>query len=658
MLMTFGSNPIGESLRIANDVVVSALHKLTRLPRWSKRLVVAAIDLALLAISVWLAYFLRLGVWVPWGEGIRLVLVGAVLFMLPSFVLGGVYHAIFRFAGMGMMRTLVRAFVPYTAAMIALFMVYSIDGIPRTIALIQPILFFLMLALVRIFFRYLLLDLVGRSLFGGSVKNVLIYGAGRLGQQAAASLRGDFGMRVVGYIDDDRRLGGQKLDGCRVYWSQDLDRVVDREGVTDIVLALPNTSRRRRSEIIASLSHHLVKVSTLPPAGEIVGGSVAVTDIRPLDVEDLLGRQQVQPNDQLMARTIRGKNVLVTGAGGSIGSELCRQIVRNRPGKLVLCELSEPALYHIERELSRLITTGTFPPFPLVPVLCSVTDGEAICALIADEEIATIFHAAAYKHVPLVEANPLAAVRNNIIGTYTVARAALDCGASDMILVSTDKAVRPTNVMGATKRAAEQILQAMTGLRSTLQLSMVRFGNVLDSSGSVVPLFRDQILAGGPVTLTHRDIVRYFMTIPEAASLVIQAGGLAKGGEVFVLDMGEPVRIFELARTMIQLSGLSIRDAQHPDGDIEIVEVGLRPGEKLYEELLIGKDAQVSAHPQIMTAKEHHLPLEAVEDILERFAEVKSSVEVLALLHEMVPEFDHRRDELAVQTIAKASDCT
>lgn len=654
--MSLRTNLIGEALSSANDLVVVALRRVTQLPRWAKRTLVVIIDFVILVVSVWLAYFLRLGIWTPFGEGPGLVLLGAVVFALPSFGLTGVYNAIFRFAGMGMMRTLAGAFIPYTIAMIAVFMVYSIEGIPRTIALIQPILFFLMLATVRIFFRYLLLDLVGRSMFGGNTKIVLIYGAGRLGQQAASSLRGDFGLRVVGYIDDDRKLRGQRLDGGPIHWSQDLDSVIMHQRVTDIVLALPNISRRRRVDIIASLSHHHVKVSTLPPAGEIVGGNISISDIRPLDVEDLLGRPPVKADSKLVARTITGNTVLVTGAGGSIGSELCRQIARNGPAKLVLCELSEPALYRIEREIDGLIKAGIVPDCNLVPVLCSVTDEDTIREVVTREEVATIFHAAAYKHVPLVESNPLAAIRNNILGTYVVARAAVACGVKDMILISTDKAVRPTNVMGATKRAAEQVLQALAKDRRGVRFSMVRFGNVLDSSGSVVPLFRDQIAAGGPVTLTHRDIIRYFMTIPEAASLVIQAGGLAEGGEVFVLDMGEPVRIYDLAQTMIRLSGLTVKDQAHPEGDIEIVEVGLRPGEKLYEELLIGDGVQTSAHPQIMMAHEPHLSVELVDDVVTRLMAVRSREEALHLLHEMVPEFDHRRDDLPANAVAKGHE--
>lgn len=645
-------NLLGRSLKTTNDLLVSAVNFLTGLPRWAKRVVVFLVDWLLLAISTWMAFFLRLGEWIPADYRMGLYLLCGTLAVAPVFALAGVYHAIFRYAGMGVMRTLARAFLIYSAAMIAIFMVYSVDGIPRTVAIIQPIMFFMMLVMTRILFRYLLIDLVGRSLFGGVTKVVLIYGAGRLGQQIAMSLRGDFGMRVVGYLDDDVRLRGQKLDGHRVHLISEVERVIAREGVTDIVLALPNISRRRRSEIVSDLGKLRVKVSTLPPAGEILGGNVSVTDIRPLEIEDLLGRQPVQANQLLMARTIRGKSVLVTGAGGSIGSELCRQILANEPRRLVLFEISEPALYQIERELDAEMNGAGAAICEVVPVLGSVVEGEKVFDTLTEFEVDTVYHAAAYKHVPLVEANPIAAIRNNVLGTYKVAQAASQRGISDMILISTDKAVRPTNVMGATKRAAEQILQGMASGKSTPRFSMVRFGNVLGSSGSVVPLFRKQIVEGGPITVTHRDIMRFFMTIPEAASLVIQAGGLARGGEVFVLDMGEPVKIYELARTMVNLSGMEVRDGVNPDGDIEIVEVGLRTGEKLFEELLIGGDPKSTAHPQIMMAREGHLSKAVITELVEKIASLRSPAEAIALLGLFVPEFHHMRDNDGQQSAA------
>lgn len=633
-------------LSSANTILLQSLHWLVQRQRITKKLIVFLVDVALLIQSIWISYSLRIGQWVLWDSAVAKVLAGAILLMVPVFAIAGVYNVIFRYVGTGMMRTLVRAFVPYTIGMMAIFMFNSITDVPRTLGLLQPIVFFLLVAGTRIVARFFLLDLRGRKQSDGEARNVLVYGAGRHGQQLVSSMRSEPLMRVVGYVDDDERLRGQKLDGHRVHYTADLKDLVRREGVTDILLAMPKIGRRRRAEIIEQLEDLRVKVSILPPTTTIVEGHVSISDIKPLEIEDLLGRQPVQPNALLVARTIRGKCVLVTGAGGSIGTELCRQIAAAGVSKLVLLEISEVALYRIERTLSEMRAEDNVAAFDLVPILGSVTDYDTVAETIMRHGIHTIYHAAAYKHVPIVEENAIAAVRNNVFGTEVVSRAAAHCGVSDMILISTDKAVRPTNVMGATKRAAEQILQSRASRGGSPCYSMVRFGNVLGSSGSVVPLFRQQIVSGGPVTLTHREVRRYFMTIPEAASLVIQAGGLAKGGEVFVLDMGEQIKISELAETMIRLSGLSVKDDAHPDGDIEIVEVGLRPGEKLYEELLIGEDAQISAHPQIMMAHEGHLPQSRISELLERFSLTRSSAETVAILEEFVPEFDHRRDDL------------
>lgn len=642
------------ALRRMHDAFFSFLQALPKLERRHKQLFVFVIDLALLIPSLWTAYSLRIGQWVLWDDAIAIVAAGSLALMIPIFLVGGVYNTIFRYAGFGMMRTLARAFVPYTIGMALIFMVFGITGVPRTLGILQPLIYFMMIASVRIFARFLLVDLLGRRQFGGTVRNVLIYGAGKQGQQLAASLRGEGEMNLVGYIDDDHRLDRQKLDGRRVYWTGRLAQVMKQTAATDVLLALPRISRSRRREIIDSLSEFSVNVSTLPPAAEFIGGRISVSDIRPLDIEDLLGRQPVSPNELLFGRTIVGKVVLVTGAGGSIGSELCRQIARNGAARLILFEVSEFALYSIEAELAASLAQQDVPGPELVPVLGSILDRERLRAVIEDHGVDTIFHAAAYKHVPLVELNPVVAVRNNIVGTYEVVSAACEFEVSDTILISTDKAVRPTNVMGATKRASEQILQAFAAEHPGKRLSMVRFGNVLGSSGSVVPLFRRQIIEGGPVTLTHRDVRRYFMTIPEAASLVIQAGGLARGGEVFVLDMGEQIRIADLARTMIRLSGLTVRDERNPNGDIAIQEVGLRDGEKLYEELLIGSDPQPTVHPQIMMATEHFQPLENVIALVEQLGRCNNTPQLLDLLKQFVPEFEHRRDNSPAIAVAKA----
>jgi FlaA1/EpsC-like NDP-sugar epimerase len=423
-----------------------------------------------------------------------------------------------------------------------------------------------------------------------------------------------------------------------------LAEVIERQRATDILLALPSISRQQRNAIVNEISKLPVYVKTLPQVSDMVDGSVSFSDIRDLDIEDLLGREPVAPNQLLLGRTIVGKSVLVTGAGGSIGSELCRQIVRIGARRLVLYEISEFALYAIDQELAALKAELGRENIEIVAALGSVTDAQRLAFIFERWQPDTVYHAAAYKHVPLVEANPVEGVRNNIIGTFEVVNAAHIANVSDFILISTDKAVRPTNVMGATKRGAEQILQAFADKPGRTKFSMVRFGNVLGSSGSVVPLFRQQIEAGGPVTVTHRDVTRYFMTIPEAAGLVIQAGGLAKGGEVFVLDMGEPVRIIDLARTMIQLSGLTVRDELNPAGDIAIAEVGLRPGEKLYEELLIGESPTPTKHERIMMAREKFLPWGELLALLHALRKCRDREETINLLGQLVPEFEHRRD--------------
>ncbi len=613
--------------------------------RWKKQLTVVSLDIVLCILSIIIAYSLRIGVWVYWDLAVQKVVIGSLLILLPVFYFSGVYNAIFRYAGSGMMKTLARAFIIYATPMVFIFTVIGMAGVPRTIGVIQPIIFFIMVGFSRVTARYLMVDILGRNLFGGQVKTVLIYGAGSAGQQLASSLRSEPAMRLRGYVDDDRRLSGQKLDGDRVFWSGDLPDIISKYAVTDILLALPKISRKKRRAIVDQIQKFKVHVQTLPNMKDIMDGQVSFNDIRELDIEDLLGREPVAPNELLLGRTIVGKIVMVTGAGGSIGSELCRQIAQSGARKLLLFELSEFSLYAIETELKRYTKSHGLDNIDIIPVLGSVTDALRLQEVLSYWQPDTIFHAAAYKHVPLVEANPVEGIRNNILGTFELADAAHKAKVNDFILISTDKAVRPTNVMGATKRGAEQIVQAFAE-KSKTRFSMVRFGNVLGSSGSVVPLFRQQIEMGGPITLTHRDVTRYFMTIPEAAQLVIQAGGMAKGGEVFVLDMGKAVRIIDLANTMVQLSGLTVRSESNPDGDIEIEEVGMRPGEKLYEELIIGNNPKSTVHNRIMMARESHLDQGELDRLLDGFRKSRDSDEAIVLLKAMVPEFDHQRDNV------------
>ena len=612
-------------------------------PRPRKALLVMAMDIAICVATVFLAFSLRVGALAfPLTPPLIFAAVAVPVFV-PIFYTAGIYSSISRFAGARTIFQLAKATLIYAVPIAVIFLLFSIPDIPRTVALIQPMMFFGMMATMRIAIRYILTDVVLADEFGGRIRRVLIYGAGGAGQQLALALRHEPSTLLAGFIDDDVRLQGQRLNEVRVFHNSELGEVVKDRRVDSVLLAMPNISRRRRAEIVEELQPHRLLVMTLPAMGELVGGNVSISDLKEIQIEDLLGRDTVPPNEILLGRTIVGKDVLVTGAGGSIGSELCRQIVQIGARRLVLFEMTEFSLYAIERELTALAAEHG-KKVELVPVLGSVTDREAVQAAFDRYRPETVFHAAAYKHVPLVEANPLEGVRNNILGTKRILEAVEQFGTRDFILVSTDKAVRPTNVMGATKRAAEQLVQEQASRSDGTRYSMVRFGNVLGSSGSVVPLFRAQIEKGGPITLTHREVTRFFMTIPEAALLVIQAAGMARGGEVFVLDMGQPVRIYDLAESMIQLSGLSVAGPDHPDGDIEIVEVGLRPGEKLYEELLIGDDPQPTDHPRIMKAHEDFQSRKKLDGYLAVIEASRDPGKVIETLETMVPEFDHNRD--------------
>jgi len=541
---------------------------------------------------------------------------------------------------------LAKAVVLCAVPLVAVFMLWGVDGVPRTIAMIQPMVFFGLAASSRVVGRYILMEFTAASKGGAKIDRVLIYGAGKSGRQLALSLRHDARFTTIAFVDDDERLDRQQLDGVTIYHSSRLAEVIATQEISAVLLALPRIPRKRRREIMDELLKLQVHVQTLPSLDELVDGKISINDLREIQIEDLLGRDIVTPNSLLMGRTIVGKTVLVSGAGGSIGSELCRQIVGNGVRQLILFDISEYALYQIERELSIIRCKQGLDQIEVIPVMGSVTDRARLEFVFGRWRPETVYHAAAYKHVPLVEANPVEGIRNNIFGTEEIVRAADQASVSDFILVSTDKAVRPTNIMGATKRAAEQVVQAYANRNNGARFSIVRFGNVLGSSGSVVPLFRRQIQAGGPITLTHRDVTRYFMTIPEAAQLVIQAGGLARGGEGFVLDMGKSVRIADLARAMGDLSGLTVRDDDDPDGDIEIVEIGLRSGEKLYEELLIGNAPEPTRHKRIMMAHENFLPWDKMQALLQQLHKSRRRDEALALLKQIVPEFEHQRDDL------------
>lgn len=635
----------GEQLLFRERVMAFAVYWLGRLadlPRQSRQFVAAGMDAILCVVAVWIALSLRVGEWALFTRPVLLLSLAGLIFWFPVAWRCGIYLSIIRFSGGRTMMGLAAATGILAIPMTALFMVIVVPGVPRTMGLLHPIIFLALLCVSRLLIRFALVDILHRAHGIRDVRRILIYGAGRAGQQLSLSLRHEPHMQVLGYIDDDTRLNGQRIDGIQVYSPDRLNWVIQTLAIDEVLVGLPRISRARRREIIAALQNYDVQVRVLPSVVKILDGDVSISDLRAVQIEDLLGRDPVSPNALLLSRNVTGKTVLVSGAGGSIGSELCRQILALRPRKLVLVEQSEFALYAIDDELRTLARELGFEDVTIVPELGNVADKQSAMRIYLRRKPETVFHAAAYKHVPLVEANPVAGLRNNVFGTLHSCQAAEAAGVATFILISTDKAVRPTNIMGASKRICELILQARAAEKTSTVFAMVRFGNVLGSSGSVVPRFLAQIKAGGPVTLTDRDITRYFMTIPEAAQLVIQAGAMAHGGEVYVLDMGEPVRIVDLAASMIRLSGLTIRDASNPDGDIEIREVGMRPGEKLYEELLIGEQPQVTTHRRIIRANEKMIPWHQLSvecDKLHHQLNAGDAVEAIATLRRLVPEY-------------------
>lgn len=603
----------------------AALTPLLSWPRRAKQALVLLVDVLAAMASVWLAFYLRVDqVGPPVGRQ-GMVYVAALLFV-PVFVRVGLYRAVFRYTGMAALVSTALAVLIYGVLFFALLLWMHWPGVPRSVGLIQPILFLLLAGGWRVLARIALLN---ASAAGNPVKSkerrrLLIYGAGEAGAQTALALSVAREYKVCGFVDDAPGKVGRSINGAPIIGPQEAADFVQRFDIDDVLLAIPSLSRERRREIIASLGNLRVHVRSLPGFNDLAEGKVTMADFRELDIEDLLGRIPVPPDDDLLARNLQGQVVLVTGAGGSIGSELCRQIVMQRPLQLVLLEHNEFGLYDIHQELLAHCREHGLDVV-LVPQLGSIRNLRRVREVFTKFNPQVVYHAAAYKHVPMVQINPSEGVLNNVFGTLNVARAALEAGAAHCVLISTDKAVRPTNVMGASKRVAELVLQALAVARDVdfsaideteglapvvnrTQMCMVRFGNVLGSSGSVVPLFRKQLSEGGPLTVTHAEVTRFFMTIPEAAQLVLQAGAMGRHGEVFVLDMGEPVKIIDLARRMVELSGLTVRDEAHPEGDVAIRVVGLRPGEKLYEELLIGDNPEVTGHPRIMKAREAFVP--------------------------------------------------
>ena len=589
------------------------LEALLSMPRKWKKIAAIAFDVGICVLSVWLAFYLRLGT----NSGFftqKFYISGlSVLTSIPVFAMLGSYNVIFRYNGIVALASLLRASILYGVVFAILVLMIGIPNVPRTIGLIQPILLFLLIASSRIMLSTFFVRYIARQKRPRNSSKALIYGAGASGRELNAAIATNSEIEVVAFLDDSLNNQGQILDGKIVYSPSDLRGLVEKFSIQQVLLAMPSVSRARRNEIIQSVKKARVAVRTLPSVLDLAQGRVTVSDIRELDVDELLGRERVAPISELLTRDIKNKSILVSGAGGSIGSELCRQIIKLNPNTLVLLDISESALYEIHQELlSRQVD------IKIVPLLASVRNKSGIDSILSTWKIDTIYHAAAYKHVPLVENNIVEGLENNIFGTLVLVKSAIKHQVSNFVLISTDKAVRPTSIMGASKRVAEIILQALSAEnQKNTKLAMVRFGNVLGSSGSVVPKFREQIKNGGPVTITDPEITRYFMTIPEAAELVIQAGAMASGGEVFLLDMDTPVKIMDLARRMIESSGQKIKDNDNPEGDIEIKIIGLRPGEKLYEELLISAEAEPTPHKKIMKAHEAHLSWNELSLMLE-----------------------------------------
>ena len=587
-----------------------AAKSFLNLPRFAKRAIAVILDLILCILCVWFAFYLRLDQFISIKGVVLTAMMVSVALALPVFWLLGLYKTIFRYSGLSVIFSVSIALFIYGSLYFLVFGIYGVAGIPRSIGILQPMLLFFAVVSSRLFVKYLL---AGNYLFKDKsqfLKKTLVYGAGSAGQQLVSALANSNELTVVGFLDDDDRLHGQILQGQEIYSPLKIADLIKSKEAQLVLLALQSISRSRRNEILKSLSNYPLQVQTLPTVTDIIQGRVSLSDIKDLDVDDILNRDLVLPNTELLSKNIISKVVLVTGAGGSIGSELSRQIAKQNPQKLLLLELNEFALYKIYEELK--IANENFK---IIPLLVNVQDQTKVNEIFKTFKVDTVYHAAAYKHVPLVEENISESIKNNVFATLAVTKAALSQSVENFVLISSDKAVRPTNIMGTSKRLAELCVQGLyqNEKNNKTKMSIVRFGNVLESSGSVIPKFKKQIKDGGPITLTHHDVTRYFMTLTEASQLVIQAGAMSENCDVFVLDMGGSVKIKDLIYRIVKLSGLTVKDENKKEGDIEIKIIGLRPGEKLYEELLLGDNPQKTQHPKIQKAQDHFIPFNQLE---------------------------------------------
>ena len=635
-----------------NPQHLNFLTPLLSTSRNSKRSLMVFVDLLTLVFSLWAAFALRLSDWWPQDYFADNKLFFLLLPILGVMVFGilGLYSTVLRFLSFRLFWLVALGVTCLVLGAYVFSVLVQLGNMPRSVPVIFGLCAFILTGGSRLLFRAYYYWITTSNL---SIQNVLIYGAGSAGSQLVHSLNQSEEYRVKGFIDDNASIVGSNLAGIKVYPTKALKDLIEANNIDAVLMAIPNASREQRRSVLQLLAQFPVHVQSIPSMSEIISGE-QIEKLKEVELDDLLGRDVVVPDAQLMSKCILNKSVCVTGAGGSIGSELSRQCIENGAQRLVLFEQSEYALYSIEKELSdKIIKSGV--QCDLIPILGSVTNKEQMCHVFRDYQIDTVYHAAAYKHVPLVEANGFAGIYNNAFGTRSAAIAATLASVERFILISTDKAVRPTNIMGATKRIAEQVLQDLADRKGHNTIfSMVRFGNVLGSSGSVVPLFKKQIEQGGPVTVTHPNITRFFMTIPEATSLVIQAGSMANGGEVFLLDMGQPIRIVDMAESMIHLSGLEVKSVDNPDGDIEIQFTGLRPGEKLYEELLIDDAVFETSHPKILAANEKKLPTDALETLFENIEKAANEADVDELKKLLISAVSGYRPD--AESIAKKSN--
>jgi FlaA1/EpsC-like NDP-sugar epimerase len=630
------------------------ISKLLNLSRFKKHLFFLIIDLITLIFVLLFSFSIRLGYWYwPEKELIWLMMLSPVI-SIPFFTHFGLYRLVVRYIGFDAIWTIVQAVTLYALFWGIFTFMIAIDGIPRSVILINWMIAIFAISGIRLFVRWFL-----NVVYSSQKINVIIYGSGAAGRQLSIALNASEDYNPVAFIDDDVKIQGSFIAGMPVIPRKEFKDIIQQKKVTEVLIAIPSISSKKRANIIKFLEFYPIHVKSLPDFSELVQGKIQLADLREVSVTDLLGRISVSPNKSLLSLNINNKVVMVTGAGGSIGSELCKQILFLNPKLLILFEQSELALYSIDKELAKINSSE----IKIVPLLGSIDDKERVSYIFQFFSVETIYHAAAYKHVPMVEFNNTEGVKNNIFGTLCCAQLAIEHGVETFVFISTDKAVRPTNTMGATKRFSEMILQALTIdqslFKSQLEIqlnnkaskftrfSIVRFGNVLGSSGSVIPLFKEQIKSGGPITVTSPEILRYFMSTREAVELVIQAGAMSQGGEVFVLDMGEPVLIEDLAKKMVRLSGLEIRDINNPNGDIEIKYTGLRPGEKLYEELLIGENVSSTENPKIMMALEDMLSWSELKLIINDLGEAVDNFDhakIRQLLIKTIPEFKPQSD--------------